>query len=333
MRLRNLIILVFGLPCCFTAYAQSASMQPWPHTNINISDKNDPNEPSICIDPKNPQYMVAGSNIANIYTSQDTGRTWRITTQNSSFGVWGDPVFEVDTAGNFYHFHLSNPEYGNWIDRIVCQKSTDHGRKWNNGSYTGLNGKKAQDKHWVDIDRRTNKIYMTWTQFDKYDSKNPKDRSNILFSKSVDGGETWSSAAKINQKDGDCLDSDNTVEGAVPAVGPNGEIYVAWAGPDGIRFDRSLDEGKSWLKKDRLVSNNPGGWEFDIPGINRCNGLPITSCDNSNGPNEALYTSIGAINATEVPTQMFGCLVVPTAVKHGVRLLASTTTKQKQINF
>ena len=29
----------------------------------------------------------------------------------------------------------------------------------------------------------------------------------------------------------------------------------------------------------------PGGWDYDIPGINRCNGLPITVCDLSGGSN------------------------------------------------
>ena len=282
------ILLLFGLCQNHVAYAQrnkkTTTPSNWPHTNIKISSKNDPNEPSICLDPKHPNYIVAGSNIANIYTSSDTGRTWQTTTQSSSYGVWGDPDIEVDTAGNFYHFHLSNPEFGNWIDRIVCQKSTNHGQKWSNGTYSGLRGKKNQDKHWVDIDRQNNAIYMTWTQFDAYESRKPTDRSNILFSKSTDGGETWSPAARINQIDGDCLDDDDTVEGAVPAVGPNGEIYVAWAGPTGIRFDRSLNGGKSWLKNDRLVAQNPGGWALDIPAINRCNGLPTTACDVSQSP-------------------------------------------------
>ena len=67
-------------------------------------------------------------------------------------------------------------------------------------------------------------------------------------------------AIKINEVDGDCIDSDNTVEGAVPAVGPNGEIYVAWAGPAGLMFDRSLDQGEKWLTQDIFVDSFPTGW-------------------------------------------------------------------------
>jgi hypothetical protein len=73
-------------------------------------------------------------------------------------------------------------------------------------------------------------------------------------------------------------------EGAVPAVGPNGEVYVAWAGPAGLVFDRSLDGGETWLDEDIFIDPFPGGWDYDIPGIYRCNGLPITVCDLSGGP-------------------------------------------------
>jgi hypothetical protein len=148
----------------------------------------------------------------------------------------------------------------------------------------GLNGTKVQDKAWIAVDPVTNNLYVTWTQFDQYGSNNPADSSVIMFSRSTDGGATWSTAKRINKTAGDCIDSDNTVEGAVPAVGPNGEVYVAWAGPDGLIFDRSTDTGNSWLDNDISVSTISGGWDYSIPGISRANGLPITACDLSNGP-------------------------------------------------
>ena len=33
-----------------------------------------------------------------------------------------------------------------------------------------------------------------------------------------------------------------------------------------------------------MVTDQPGGWSFDIPGITRCNGMPVLVCDLSNGP-------------------------------------------------
>ena len=256
------------------------------HVNIQIGNLFSPEEPSIMVSSKNPKYIVAGANIRNAYYSSDTGRTW--TSQQISspaLGVWGDPAIICDTNGVFYFFHLSDPAGPAWIDQIVCQSSTDNGITWNPGVGIGLNGSKAQDKQWAVVNKTTNTIYITWTQFDVYGSSNPNDSSIIRFSRSSDGGGTWTTPIRINQKSGNCIDSDSTVEGAVPAIGPNGEIYVAWAGPDGLIFDKSLDGGTTWMATDKIITSMPGGWDFDVPGISRANGLPITLCDISNGPN------------------------------------------------
>ncbi|PLX00813.1 MAG: glycosyl hydrolase [Marinilabiliales bacterium] len=256
------------------------------YQNILISDEQYPEEPSIMMNPKNPNQLVAGANLNSYYISEDGGYNWsRGDLVSQANGVWGDPVIIVDTAGDFYYFHLANPEDGNWIDRIVCQKLDLESGTWNDGSYMGLNGTKAQDKEWAVVDSATNTIYVTWTQFDQYGTSDPSKFSNILFSKSIDAGMSWSEAIQINEVSGNCVDSDNTTEGAVPAVGPDGEIYVAWSGPEGIVFDRSLDGGETWLDDDIFVSDQPGGWDYDIPGIKRCNGLPITCCDLSYSPN------------------------------------------------
>ncbi|MCU0371320.1 MAG: T9SS type A sorting domain-containing protein, partial [Bacteroidales bacterium] len=169
------------------------------------------------------------------------------------------------------------------IDRIVCQKTETPGGEWNDGSCMGLNGDKAQDKHWAAVDWKNNNMYVTWTQFDQYGTSNPDYYSNIMFSRSTDGGLSWSPAIRINEVPGDCIDDDNTTEGAVPCVGPEGQIYVSWAGPAGLVFDRSFDQGVTWLEDDIFVSDIGGGWAYTIPGIYRANGLPVTTCDTSGG--------------------------------------------------
>ncbi|RYZ54963.1 MAG: T9SS type A sorting domain-containing protein [Sphingobacteriales bacterium] len=256
--------------------------------NILISSSNFPNEPSIAFDPKDVGKMVAGANTNNVYISTDTGRTWQVGTLSSTYGVWGDPNIIADTAGDFYFFHLSAPSNSpfspDWIDRIVCQKMTGVSGVWNNGSYMGLNGSKEQDKEWVTVDRQNNNIYVSWTQFDNYGSADPADSSLILFSRSIDNGGTWSSPVRLSRKAGDCIDSDSTVEGATPCIGANGEVFVAWAGPEGIFVDRSLDHGITWLDQDIFVTSMPGGWDYDVPGINRTNGLPFIASDLSGGP-------------------------------------------------
>lgn len=274
---KNIPLVLFLL--LLTGLAQSQ------HQNILIGNQRDPNEPAIVINPLNPDHMMVGANLDNFYFSEDGGYSWSDNRlASATLGVWGDPCLLVDNEGHYYYFHLSNPPGPAWIDRIVCQKTTDNGINWTQGVGIGINGEKEQDKEWAVFDIVTNSIYVTWTQFDNYGSSEPSDSSNILFSSSKDLGFTWSVPVRINKAAGDCYDNDNTVEGAVPAIGPEGQIYVAWAGPLGIMFDKSLDGGLTWLENDIFIADMPGGWAYSIPGISRANGLPVTVCDLSNGP-------------------------------------------------
>jgi hypothetical protein len=278
----------------------------------NLGDRIGPCEPSICVNPANTKNIAAGAVLNHSYWSEDAGLTWKSGELTSSFGVYGDPVIIADRKGNFYFAHLSDPEGKGFsseklLDRIVIQKSTDGGKTYDDGAFCGSNHPKDQDKHWLCADPKTGALVCTWTEFDKYDSKDlEKDHSRILFSRSDDAGKTWSKALKINQFEGDCLDDDFTTEGAVPAFGPNGELYVAWAWGNKIWLDKSLDGGKTWLDEDLLIAEQPGGWAFDISGITRCNGMPVLVCDLSNGPNRGtLYVNWSDQRQGEKDTDIF----------------------------
>lgn len=265
--------------------------------NVVIDNSGDPDEPSIMINPKNINELVAGANIDQQYYSHDGGHTWTENILTSTFGVWGDPVIGVDTTGKFLYVHLSDPSHQNWgspnfLDRIVCQPSTDAGVTFQNGSFLGKDSTKIQDKAWIAIDPVTNYYYVTWTQFDAYGTTNSSDSSVILFSRSTDGGTTWSAAKRINRIAGDCVDSDGTAEGAVPCVGPNGEVYVVWSTNDVLYFDRSTDYGNTWLDADKIVASQIGGWDYPMAGMYRANGLPVSACDISGGPyNGTIYAN------------------------------------------
>jgi hypothetical protein len=101
------------------------------YPNVLVGNINFPNEPSVMINPKQTNQIVAASNNDSYYYSEDGGYSWQSGTLVSTYGVWGDPVIIVDTNNNFFCLHLSSPPPpGEWIDRIVCQKSTDGGQTW-----------------------------------------------------------------------------------------------------------------------------------------------------------------------------------------------------------
>lgn len=275
-------------------YASNSLAQ---HLNIQVGDTfleipSYPNEPSIAIDPKNPDLMIVTTNgpVNNYYYSDDGGFTWtRAGDYSFDLGRWGDPCVIADTSGNFHFFHLARLYSQGSLgmpDRVWHRKirSDQMAGGWSDSSYVGLSSPKMKDKEWAAYDPLNQNFYVVWTEFDVYGSPDPNDSTNVFFSKSTDDGSTWSQPVRINEVAGDCLDEDNSVMGAMPAVGPNGEIFVSWPGPEGIIFDKSTDEGDTWLTHDILVANNPASDHYFIPGILRGGCVPVIACDLSNGP-------------------------------------------------
>ncbi|MBT8327842.1 MAG: glycoside hydrolase, partial [Bacteroidia bacterium] len=146
----------------------------------------------------------------------------------------------------------------------------------------GYNNNKMQDKPWLSTDIVSEKskgnVYVTWTEFDKYNSSAIEDRSRIRFSRYTPKTDTFSEGITISDTTGDCLDGDNTLEGATTAIGKNGDIYAVWAGHNKIWFDKSFDGGVSW-NKDIEIAEQTKGWEMEMPNIFRANGMPFIQCD------------------------------------------------------
>lgn len=284
---------------------------------VRITEPNaiNPAEVSIAINPKNPDNMIAASFQTGRppqpragsyhYVTFDGGKTWKtVSTPNPTNLVQGDDVLAFSNDGVAYHAHLSfdgirlarpvRAENG-----MIVNVSKDGGNTWSDGT-AAINHVNTvipfEDKPGLIVDnapgsRFKGQVYLAWTRFDVYGSADPEHRSQIYFTRSTDQGQTFSMPFRISDTGGDCLDSDNTVEGAVPAVGPNGEVYIVWAGPLGLVFDKSTDGGLTF-GKDKVIGDIPGGWDFGIPGLNRANGMPVTGVDLSNGPNKGtLYVN------------------------------------------
>ncbi|MFB3907011.1 MAG: FlgD immunoglobulin-like domain containing protein [Candidatus Eisenbacteria bacterium] len=258
---------------------------PYPNVQVN-SRPNNPEETAIAINPRNPDNVVGVAQVpCHWYASFDGGAGWTEGDLPDLVDL-GDPSIVFDADGYAYYAFIGLFDHSG----IFVNRSTDGGLTWMPNATPVVEhqgGEPFEDKSWPVADWTNsptrNNLYVSWTRFTRYGSADPADSSTILFSRSTDRGQSFSAPIRIGDEAGDAIDSDGTVEGAVPAVGPQGEVYVAWAGPRGIEFDRSLDAGRTF-GRDRVIADQPGGWDFDVPGIYRANGLPVTRVDLSGGP-------------------------------------------------
>ncbi|HXG88890.1 MAG TPA: sialidase family protein [Vicinamibacterales bacterium] len=265
-----------------------------------------PAEVSVAINPANPDHVLAvmlqsgrpgEPRVTNYsYSSPDGGQTWKGVLAHNAGRVQGDDVVTFGADGTAYHAYIAfdgirvdRPERA-WSGIFV--RSSRDGLAWNEPVAVVDHINTAipfEDKPWIAVDRGSSSahrgnIYVAWTRFDIYGSENPAHRSHIMLSRSRNGGRSFSPPIEISDDTGDARDSDNTVEGAVPVAGPNGEVYIAWAGPKGLVFDKSTDGGWTF-GTDVMIAAMPGGWDSPVPGLERHNGMPVTSVDPSNGPN------------------------------------------------
>ncbi len=275
-------------------------------TPVSAPDARRPAEASVAINPTNPDHVIAtfiqtsepgkqprSSNWS--YMSSDGGQTWvGSPAANPEGRVQGDDVVVFDRSGTAFHTYIAFD--GIRVERPERAYSGIHVRR----SHDGVTWQPAvpvvdhintvmpmEDKPWMATDRSASSphrgnLYVAWTRFDVYGSADPTHRTHIWFARSKDGGRSFQPPFRISDDSGGAKDDDNTVEGAVPAVGPGGEVYVAWSGPKGLVFDASTDAGWTF-GVDRVLTPLTGGWDIPVPGIERHNGMPVTATDVSGG--------------------------------------------------
>ena len=187
------------------------------------------NEPSIAVDPVNPDHIVIGwrqfDNVGSNFRqagygySTNGGQNWTFPGVLEPTIFRSDPVLDFDTAGNFYYNSLTN-FFGAYTCKVF--KSADGGASWDQG--TEAHG---GDKQWMTIDRTkgpgSGNIYSFWTE----------NLSSCLpgyFTRSANGGTSFEN----------CVTVDGSPYWGTMAVGPAGELYIAGAGnSDGINVIRS----------------------------------------------------------------------------------------------
>jgi hypothetical protein len=289
-------LLVVGLALAVVGQTREVA-----HRVVQVSDAlaSNPVESSVSIDPGNRDRIIAVSyqtglprpprTTGYIYVSHDGGRTWRNERAENPLGrTQGDDVVTFAGPGVALHTYISflgirTPRPVRAENGIFVTRTDDAGVSWSRPVAVVDHANTVlpfEDKPWMAADG--NKVYLAWTRFDEYGVKDPGCRTHIVFAMSEDGGRTFAMPRPISDDPGDCIDSDNTVEGAVPAIGVDGRVHVVWAGPKGLVHDSSAD-GVTW-GKDRVISDMPGGWDLPVPGVTRHNGMPVTAVDRSAGP-------------------------------------------------
>lgn len=271
MKTRHLFA-AFCLLVAIAAHSQSPNIQ------IGLP-LNWPNEPSVCMNPANPDQIIIGAVPDNEYISTDGGYTWQHGILNSPYGVNGDPVVLADSTGKFYYFHLVQD-----LSRIVCHTKDGVLSPWSSESFTANYNDYDIDKEWAALDPATGNLYASWTRFNTWGSSSPQDSTDIFMAKSTDGGQTWGEQKLISNIGGNATGGFGSVHGSYLATGAGGKVYAAWWSPAGLMFDRSLDEGDTWLDTDIHVTGFPVQWLVTIPGIQTGVSFPVIAADRSNGP-------------------------------------------------
>ncbi len=125
------------------------------------------NEPSIAIDPTNPDRMAIGwrqfdtvesdFRQAGFAYTDDGGKTWTFPGVLTPGTFRSDPVLDADAEGNFYYYNIRShlPDHGDIF------RSTDGGRTWF-GPFFAYGG----DKPWMIVDRSLGQgrgnVYAAW---------------------------------------------------------------------------------------------------------------------------------------------------------------------------
>lgn len=204
------------------------------------------NEPSIAVDPTNPDKMAIGwrqfDNVQSNYRqagygyTSDGGQSWTFPGVIEPFVFRSDPVLDYDAEGNIYYNSLSSST-GTFLCKVF--KSSNGGASWSLG--TEAHG---GDKQWMAIDRTNGpgkgNLYSAWNA--SYSSCQPGS-----FTRSIDAGANFE----------DCVEVIGNPYWGTMEVGPSGELYIAGAGsPNGATVAKTIN------------AQTPGSvitWNFETP--------------------------------------------------------------------
>lgn len=238
----------------------------------------------------NPMTTFYG---ADALRSEDGGLVWGGTVQGPAGSNSGDPVALIGNNGWYYVNYINN-SYGQSVDI-----SQNGGTTWTRKLVANAENGGILDKNhmWIDnspVSPYDGNMYCAWTDF--YGSID----SEIGFSRSTDGGMTWSARVPVST----AVNAGSHNQGVNINAGPNGEVYVIWTIYDSwpsdetaIGMARSMNGGSSFETAERIITNIRG---IRTTGVNknmRVNSFPVCAVDISGGEHNGnvyiVWTNIG----------------------------------------
>lgn len=283
------------------------------------------------------------------YTT-DGGATWTdggIPPKAGTILTWtSDPVVTVnEKTGEFFYIGLTtNSGTQNGVG-VARGHFSGAAFVWDGVSVvaSGSNSTMAFDKQWIAADSLTGNVYATWSLF-------TTTTLNIYFSRSTDGGVTWSTPVIVSR-----TWEAGGVSGSRPAVGPNGEVYVAYSSigavdADSMKVTKSTDGGLTFGPSVVAIANYDN-YFTGAPGFNRGRAVtfPAIAVDRSTGPNrgrvyvavhdavnfygDALSSTAAANSKTEVENNGNFANATPFTVGQTIRGTVSSTSDNDNWKF
>ena len=275
-------------------------------SNVDVSNECGPqSETFIAINQNKPKILAGGSNeIFRLpmrgYYSTNGGSSWGGVdlplppAKGNGIDFGSDPTLAFDTQGNvFYGYIVVFFGSGNGINgtEIAVAKSTDGGKTYPSVNFFSFeNGTNHfNDKPMITADTNAgsalrDNVYIAWDA-----ASGGSIGGGVRVATSADHGATFS-VTRADDPSGP-----GQAIGASPAVGPNGELYVAWNDfvANAIVFNRSFDGGHSWGVPN-TVSTKTLPFDIAIPAESFRGALvyPSLGVDVSNGPHRGrIYCS------------------------------------------
>jgi hypothetical protein len=172
----------------------------------------------------------------------------------------GDPNIAFNATGTAYYASLAGVRGTNIPDLITVSSSSDGGKTWSDPvlATNKTNPVDFNDKETVWVDRNlaspfNGNVYVSWTLFVGV----PGTAEPIMFTRSTDGGKTWSPAAKLSASYNNR--SIGGRQGSTIRTDAAGNVYVIWE--SGVTINGFKTDAQVFAK------STDGGVTFSRPAV------------------------------------------------------------------